>query len=268
MLHDMDKVLIKKVAETKINAQNKDWFLSGAGIFIVSSIVSFLSVLLTLWWQSRIERKKKKKLNIATKLTRFSVPSSDAANNLSAEHLKISYKGIEYENLCIYSAIIKNTGLPAIEKQQVHFVFPLNVNMMEVFEEKSLASIDVVAKEICDASKKEIIHSVNRLEANDSCSISYLMDIGESEILRCEPRGVDGIEYNYGSDVEKSDIDKLFILVAVFVFSDIVPFLGSLIQGLAILASAPILIELTRKYSIRQKSKDNVLNIRGNVTVD
>lgn len=103
---------------------NKEWFLSGAGLFLVSSVVSFASVILTLWWKSRAERRRKKKLRVSVNLTRFSVPSLNFEKNISQEHVKVSYKGTEYENLCIYSAIVS---------QKLHFILPLTATIVDVF---------------------------------------------------------------------------------------------------------------------------------------
>lgn len=248
--------------------QNKDWFLSGAGIFIVSSIVSFLSVVLTLWWKARTERKNKKKLKVVSGLSRFSVPASDNNATISSEHIKISYKGNEYDNLCVYTAKIQNTGIPAIENQRLHFILPDNANVIEVIENKSLASIDVKNQQIDSAGLMESIYTFERLESNDSWEISYLLDMSSSSSISCKPRGVDNIDYSYKEELDTTEVNKLVIYLATFVFADMIPVFGGLIRALVVIAAAPIVIEIIKNYSLNQRSSDNVLNISGGIKVD
>jgi len=248
--------------------KNKEWFLSGAGIFIISSIVSFASVILTLWWKSRIENKKNKKLCISISTTKFSVPSSDDTKCISPDHIKVTYKGNEYGNLCVYTVQIANIGTPAIENQKLHFTVPIGSKIIEVFENKNLESIKLTKEEIENTEKKEIVYEFSRLETNDVCKISYLLDIEDVALISCEPRGVDNIEYSHKDDVEKSEIDKIVIYIATFVFADMVPFIGDFLQGLIIIISSQMIIKIVRKYIKSKRLKDNVLHIWGDIKVD
>jgi|CEGF01.1.fsa_nt_gi hypothetical protein len=248
--------------------QNKEWFLSGAGIFVVSSVVSFSSVILTLWWKSRTERKKTKKLKIASGGTKFSIPSSVGKNGISQENIKVSYKGKEYENLYVYTAQVTNIGVPAIEAQRLHLIIPNDADIVEVFENKSLESISVSKKEMKGGSKKEVIYSFERLEPNDVCTISYLLDIEDIGDVSCEPRGVDNIEYSRTEDIDESEIDRLVIYVSTFIFAGMIPMLGKLVQALIVMAAAPVVIEMYRAHTRAQRQKDNVLHISGGINVD
>lgn len=248
--------------------QNKEWFLSGAGIFLISSIVSFASVLLTLWWKSKSEKKKIKQLKVSSGITRFSVPSTNKNDTIATEHIKISYKSNEYENLCVYTAQINNIGLPAVENQRLHLIIPIEAKIIEIIENKSLESINVEHEEIDGSQRKEVIYQFERLERNDIYTISYLLDMEESLSIACEPRGVDNIEYSYKEDIDTSEINRLVLYVATFVFADIVPFFGGLLQALVVIAASPIIIELVRKYSQSKRANDNVLNINGGIRVD
>ncbi len=248
--------------------QNKDWFLSGAGIFIVSSIVSFLSVVLTLWWKSRIERKKKKKLKVVSALSRFSIPSSENNTTIPREHIKISYKGKEYENLCVYSAKAQNIGIPAIENQRLHVLLPENADVIEIIEDKSLASIHVNNEQIESTGSNESIYTFERLESNDYWQINFLLDMSPSSNISCKPRGVDNIDYSYKEELDVTEVNKLVIYISTFVFSDMIPFFGGLIRALVVIAAAPIVIELIKNYSLNQRSNDNILNISGGINVD
>lgn len=248
--------------------QNKEWFLSGAGIFMVSSIVSFLSVVMTLWWKARTERKNKKKLKVVSGLSRFSVPASDNSAKISPEHIKISYKGNEYDNLCIYSAKIQNTGVPAIEKQRLHLLLPSNANVIEVIEKKSLASIDVSNQQVDGDGSRELIFTFERLESNDSWEVNYLLDMKSSASISCKPRGVDNIDYSYKEELDTTEVNKLVMYLATFVFADMIPVFDGLIRALVVIAAAPTVIEIMKNYSQNKRSSDNVLNISGGIKVD
>jgi hypothetical protein len=248
--------------------QNKEWFLSGAGILIISSIISFASIILTLWWKSHLEKKKIKKLSILNNIRKFSIPTLDNANDISSEHIKVSYKGNEYENLCMYNIELKNISHLAIENQKIHIVIPINSKIVEIFETKSLESIKIDKEEILNSEKKEIIYKIERLETNDTCTISYLLDIEDTSLINIEPRGVDNISYIYKDDINQFEIERTIIYIAMFIFVDTIPVLGSFIQAMIIIGSIPFIIDLIKKYKIFKLTNDNILNINGNVKID
>ena len=248
--------------------QNKEWFLSGAGIFLLSSIVSFASVLIALRWQSRAEKKKEKRLRISTTLNKFSAPTSNLGKEISPEHVKVSYKGTEYNNLCLYSVTGSNYGIPAITEQRLHFLFPSDAEIIEVFQEKTINSIGLNIEEHQEKNTKEVIYTFDRLEPNDSFSISYLLNIEDTESIDFEPRGVDGIEYTYSGEFERSDIEKIIYFIAIFVFSGAVPIIGSVIQGLVILASTPYVLEFYRRHFSSSKTPDSSFSVNGGIHID
>lgn len=247
---------------------NKEWFFSGLGIFIISSVISFASIILTLWWKSHLEKKKIKKLSILTNIRKFSIPTLDNTNNISSEHIKVSYKGSEYENLCMYNIELKNISHLAIENQRLHIVSPINLKIIEVFESKSLESIKIEKEEILNDEKKEIIYKVERLETNDTYTILYLLDIEDTTLVNFELRGVDNISYIYKDDINQYEIERIIIYIAMFIFVDVIPVFGSFIQAIIIIGLIPFIIDLIKKYKTSKLTNDNILNINGNIKID
>ena len=247
---------------------NKEWVFSGAGILIISSIISFISVLLTLWWKSYLEKKKIKKLSVLHNITKFSIPFLENTKNIQSEHIKVSYKGNEYENLSLYNIQIKNIGNIAIENQKLHIIFPIETDIVEVFENKSLESIQIKKEEIKSLEKKEIIYEFKRLETSDICTISYLLDLKDIKSINFELRGVDNIEYIYKDDVNLFEIKNIIIYIAIFIFADSIPFFNSLIQALMIIGATPFIIEFLKKLKSFKKPQNNVLNINGDISLD
>ena len=98
---------------------NKDWFLSGAGIFIVSCLVAIFSSLLTLYLKFKSDRNKRKVISLHTKLNKYKIENSSRKDDLA-----VTYKGASYENLCQYLIIVQNTGAVAVEVQKLLIKFP------------------------------------------------------------------------------------------------------------------------------------------------
>lgn len=248
--------------------QNKQWFLSGAGIFLISSIVSFCSVLLTLWWKAKIEKSKKKKLKISSAATKFQTQTTKDIKGIGHDKLKISYMGREFENLCCFSVKFENIGSCAIENQKIHLVVPADADIVDFFERRKFESIIQTKSEIASEKTTEIIFNYERLEPKDSCVISYLVNIKDISLIKCEPRGVDGISYLKDNDIDTSDINKLVLYIATFVFANTVPWAGSFIQALLILISAPIIIDIARNYLNFKKINNNIININNGIDVN
>ena len=117
-------------------------------------------------------------------------------------------------------------------------------------------------------SKKEIIYKFERLETNDTCTISYLLDIEDTTLISIEPRGVDNINYVYKDDINQYEIEKIIIYIAMFIFADVIPVFGSFVQAMIIIGAMPFIIEIIKKYKNFKLTSDNVLNINGNINVD
>lgn len=248
--------------------ENKEWFLSGAGIFLISSIVSFTSILLTLWFKSRSEKKRLKKLLILSSTTKISAPIPNQFHDVSFEDMKISYKGQEYENLSVFAAQIKNIGIPAIPNQKVHLTIPLDAQIIESDEEKSMESINVTKGEISGKNKKEIIYEIDRLENNDVFSILYLINIKNEEEIYCEARGVDDIEYHHKDEFDRPEIEKLLIYIAAFIFLGMIPVLSNLFQAVIVLMASPLIINLYRSHINRKENSGNSVIVHGGIRVD
>lgn len=247
--------------------ENREWFFSGAGIFAASAIVSLASVFITLWLKSRSERKRRKKLRISQMLNRFTVPTSQKSANVSPEHFKVSYKGKEYENLAVYYVSIMNVGIPAIERQKIHIVFPQNAQVIETINEKSLNSIIIEKTELKEKNKQEEVYIFDRLEPNDACGITYLLDVEDTSMISYEPRGVDDIEYVRMDEVGRTEIESLIFLFAMFFICGSIPVIGGLAQGVVIIASTPKLLDFYHKV-FSKKSEESSLHIEGGIYVN
>jgi hypothetical protein len=86
--------------------------------------------------------KKAKKLSIVSDIVKFEIPSTNGQLGISQEHIKTSYKGGQYDNLCVFSIRVSNVGLAAIADQRLHILIPEEAKIVEVFEQKSLESIN------------------------------------------------------------------------------------------------------------------------------
>lgn len=247
--------------------QNREWVFSGVGLFIISAVVSLLSVVITLWWKARNERKRKKKLHVSQTVTQFTVPEEKSSGSVTPEHFKVSYKGIEYENLSAFYVSLTNVGLPAIERQRLHIVLPANAKVVERFEEKRLDSIAVSKKEEAGNNMIEEIYTFDRLEPNDTYGITYLINLSDISALHYEMRGVDDIEYVKSGEIERSEIQKLIELVALFLFVGSIPFVGGAAQAAIVLAGAPLILELYRKTFGQSRVPENSVSITGGIKI-
>jgi hypothetical protein len=239
--------------------QNKDWFLSGAGIFIVSGIFSFLSVFVTLWFKGKGEKKKRKHLQLSEELVKFELPQT--GKSIDNSSLSVSYEGSEYKHLCHYTIFLKNTGFSSIENQDLLFSFPKKILILKETKEVSLSSINLTSKKIKNTA--DIQYRIDRLESGETVSISILINAEDSESIICKPRGVDNIDYIWGKTSSTNDIERLVFFLAIFVFADMVPFVSSAIQGAIVLVSAPLLVKMAGAISNSKKSTGNIVNISG-----
>ncbi|CAK8721821.1 Ig-like domain-containing protein [Candidatus Electrothrix laxa] len=243
--------------------QNKDWFLSGAGIFIISTICSFLSILATLWLKSRRERRKRRRLEFSEEKIKFVIPQTNG--KIDKKSLSVSYKGKEYKNLCYYSISVTNTGNVAIENQDLLFTIPSKNPLLERTEETSNSAIKLTIEGVKNSN--DFIYKIDRIECEDTFSISMLINIEDPEIVKCLPRGVDNIDYIFEkTNSKKNDIELLFFVLAIFIVADMVPVIGNLLQGIIILFNTPLLVRLLKDLiQSRKKSASIIFN---DVTID
>ena len=241
--------------------QNKEWVFSGAGILVVTGVFSFLSVVMTLWLKSRSERKKKRRLQLLEKLVKFEIPHAE--KSIDGGLLLVSYKAKEYKHLCHYSVFIENSGSSSIENQNLLFSFPKEASVLEKLVEPSSSLINISSEELNNTN--EILYRVDRLEQSESITISILINAEDPESIKCTPRGVDNIDYIWGKSGSTSDIEILVLLMAVFIFSDAVPLISSILQGFIVLASAPLIIRMARTFINSRKMHGNSVTIIGGV---
>lgn len=242
--------------------QNKEWFLSGVGIFIITAIFSFFSVLATLLFKNRSERKKRKHLQLAEKLVKFELPRAEG--KIDNKSLSVSYKGKEYKHLCHYTLLLENSGDSAIENLSLLFSLPLDALILEQIEEVSHSPIKINSEKISDTN--DLLYSINRLESRETLLLTILINVEDSSAINCKPRGVDNIDYSWGKASSTSDIEYLVSFIAAFVVAGALPFLGSVMQGLVVLASAPLLVRMS-KTLFNKKNTGNIVNVSGGINL-
>lgn len=244
---------------------NREWVFSGVGIFVITVTFSALSAIVTLLLKRRYQRKLRKKLQVVTNIVQFDLSADESG--IDNDAILVSYKSQEYRHLCYYSVKVSNTGDSAIEKQSLLFTIPEVANVIESSVQPSNSDISVTRK-INDDSQDEV-HLIDRLERAESVSITYLVDLEKVDSMGCTPRGVDNIDYSFDNKQSTTnDTELLLMLTAVFIFVDVVPFIGSALQGLIIFASAPIIVKIGRNISFNNRSTGKSVNFTGDITVN
>ncbi|WP_200286505.1 hypothetical protein [Rhabdochromatium marinum] len=128
------------------------------------------------------------------------------------------------------------------------------------------SSISIEKSEIEENNKREEIYTFDRLEQNDACGITYLLDVEDTSRINYEPRGVDEIEYVRTDEVGRTEIENAIVFIAMFLIVGSIPVIGGLTQGVLLLASTSVLLDLYRKFFAKQRS-DSGLHIEGGISV-
>lgn len=244
---------------------NKEWVFSGVGISVTTITFSILSAIVTLWLKSRQQKKSRKKLQIISKLVKFDL-SSDGGG-IDSKSLLVSYKSKEYKHLCHYSVKVNNIGDSAIENQTLLFTIPESAQVVETSIQPSHSSISTTSKHLNET--QDIVYTIDRLEGYESVSISYLVNIEKAELIKCTPRGVDNIDYSYDNkESSTNDTELLVMLIAVFIFVDMVPLIGSAMQSLIVFVSAPVIVRMVRSLSDKNTGQEKTINFAGDVYVN
>lgn len=232
---------------------NKDWFLSGAGIFIVSSLIAVASSLLTLYTKFRSDRKSIKILSVHTKLNKYKIEDS-----LQKGELAVSYKGKLYDNLCQYLVIVENTGQVAIEGQKLLLKFPPECVKIDFSIKRSSQIIQLEQETYPTEDVQEELHSFQRLEPSDKITISYMLNTTDSENIDIQPRGVDGVRYNLKGYEGISELQNLIVFFAIFLVLGIIPFIGELLQALVVLIASKTIIHVLNELYDKDRKKKSV----------
>lgn len=255
--------------------QNKEWIFSGVGISVISSFFSAITFVFTWLIKNRIEKKKRKRLQIESITNKLEIPNIEKHQN--NDLLNIAYKQKTYKNLCYYSVNLNNTGEKVIENQNLLFCFPDDTIIVENVHKTSNSLINIETNET--QNKNEIHVIINRLETNDNVLFSFLINTNEPEKIKYIPRGVDSIDYIKDKTNNMNDISKLINIVVIFIFLDFVPYISTLLKAILILVSSPIWVRiistlldkgyninnsvyLHEKFSLHDNSK---LNINQNI---
>lgn len=245
---------------------NKDWFFSGAGIFIINSIVGIISIIGTVVVKSYVEKKKNKKLNINFELKKISLPETDEINQLS-QNLNVSYNNKEYKNLCYIIIDIKNTGLVAIENQSILINFPDETIFIEKYEKFCNSTIKIISEtEDSYENNIEIVKKINRLESNDNLRFTYLVDASDSERINVQPRGVDDINYS-GNNLYKSEMDiyqKFLMIIVLYIFVDSIPIIGRYLKVFVIIFNSYTITSIIMKLFNSKKIGPQNIMIQNN----
>lgn len=245
---------------------NKEWFFSGAGIFIISCIISLISIIGTLAFKSKAEKRKMKKLNIDFNIKKIFLPGTaddTYEEKQFSQNLNVSYKNKAYENLCYIMIDIRNTGLIAIENQSVLINFPEETVFVEKYEKFCNSTIKVISeKEEIHEKNIEIVIKINRLETNDNVQFTYLIDASDSGLINVNPRGVDNIEYSYDNASKKNidNYEKLLLIIGLYIIFDTIPFFGGYLKALVIVFNFPTLKAIIMKLlQKKQNSSQNII---------
>lgn len=240
---------------------NRDWIFSGVGVTAITAIFSIISSVATYLIQNRNYNRSRKKALIKKDLKRYEIETDDIPGNVG--NLVVSYNGRPCEILCRFTVTIRNIGLPAIRGQQLLFSFPENCSILEDAEPNRNTGVIIVEREELQSNgKTEHLYEIQVLEREDNVSISYILDTVNAEELRCEPRGVDEIDYNFSEFANSSDISVLIALFALFVMSGAVPIIGNIFKAGVILAASPYLVRIIQNLIDFLKQENSIINLR------
>jgi hypothetical protein len=92
-----------------------------------------------------------------------------------------------------------------------------------------------------------------------------LINSEDSHLIKCTPRGVDAIDYSNSKPTTSNDMEILIFMLAIFIMFDMLPFIGSVLQSLVVIASAPRLIKIGLSLISNQRNKENMVNIAGGI---
>jgi hypothetical protein len=250
--------------------KNKDWVFSGFGIFVITSVVSVVSVVATAWIRRRAEKRKRKRLETTTFFNPFVLPKN--YKGISNADLKVSYKGASYDNLCLYCVDLRNDGLVAIERQTTVIGVPKYTEIIESFEKTSSSLLRYEKQESSTEDSIEIVFTFNRLEVGDMASLCFIFNFpSDIEKPTCSLRGVDNIDYMFrGADYRPqldTDIEQALVLLAGIVLVDFIPGIGGLLQAAIIVLGVPIFTRIISKVVNRNATQSitNVTHIEGDV---
>ena len=240
---------------------NKEWFLSGAGIFIVTCFFSSMSAIATLWLKARSERKKRKRLQLTEKLVRFEFPI--AQGEIDSSSLSVSYEGEQYKHLCHYTLYALNSGSSAIEGQNLLLSFPGDALIIKQVVRPGNSSIKIDVERMVGSN--ETLYSIDRLEPGETLLITVLANFAGSNSISCTPRGVDNIDYPRGKPDAISDIETLVYFVVAFILAGAFPAIGGMLQGVVVFVSAPHLVRMAKEYVASKKTDGKSVVINGGI---
>lgn len=249
---------------------NKEWFLSGAGILIITSVCSIISIIGTLVIKNRQERKSKKKIKMDISYKELSLPKIDSKLK-ELDVLDVSYKGTKYNNLCYVTIKLTNIGLIAVENHNILISFPLETCFIEeriIPSNSTIKIVDQTKEELND--KIECTKKINRLEPNDFVEYIYMIDSIEYREVNAQVRGVDNLEVEYtGKNMLGHNLDIIEFIaraLALFIVFDTIPIAGNYLKALTILFSYNKVKDIVIILYNRRKSSNalviNSMNIR------
>lgn len=236
---------------------NREWFLSGVGVFAVSIFLAVVSSLLTLYIKFRSERKSRREISIQTKLNVYEIEKS-----LNHEHLAVSYKGVTYKNLCQYIILVNNSGPVAVDMLSILVTLPKSCKKIDFSASKSSDSLLVSKEQFSSENKTEELHNIKRIEPSDAITFSYILDTEFREKIDIQPRGVDGVRYHMKGYESIPKLRQLISYAAIFLFIGAIPFVGTMLQVLVLLAASNTIINVVEEF--RNKNLNTKIEI-GNI---
>ena len=250
--------------------ENKEWFFSGTGIFIVSSIFSIISIVFTIILKEWVEKKKKKKLNLKLNLEKIFLHNLDK-DELFSNNLHVLYENQEYANLCYIEIFVKNIGTIAIREQGILLSLPKETILIDKHEVFSNSTIKVINDtETIYGDNKEIVKKIDRLEPEEYASFVYIVDTKEVEKINVKQRWESDTIYIEDNKLKSStDIyGKLLLIIAYFIFFDSLPFVGGYFKTLVLIINFSTLKEIIVMLLTKKEAVENNIMIKGNNNLD
>ena len=228
---------------------NKEWFLSGVGIFVVTTVIAVFSSLLTLYIKLRSDIKKRKIISIQTKINKYKIETTSKDDDLA-----VSYKGHIYNDLCQYLVSIENIGPVAVEAQKFIITLPRICQKIDFQITKTSNTINHNTEVFSMEDKYEELHSFSRIEPLDGVKFSYIIDSEMIDDIDIQPRGADGVKYNLKGYESTPELKHLIVYVALFLLIGAVPIMGGMLQTLVLLAASNTIINVVEEFRAQSRT--------------
>jgi len=222
--------------------------------FLTGGLAGAILTLLTKFYS---ERRRRKLIRLDVSKQKYSLPEDFSQERWPSEDLSVSYKGQEYSHLGLYSVRMENYGHGGITGQKLVFVFPKQTSILKEFKIVSVPTIKFVEEDGQTEEATTKTYSFERIEANDSVALCFLVDCEAIDQIKCLPRGVDDVGYIIESDQSKTEIEqttyKLLLYSAAFVLFGAVDIIGNVLRALIFIMAIPTIMRLLSLVSSQRR---------------